>query len=148
MRQLLLDLGAAKPQTLESFVTGQNGELVQQLHAFALRDDSAAPGDRFTYIWGEAGAGKTHLLRALAGGGQGRYIGAGDSDAAFTYTPHITLYLVDDCDQLTEETQVSAFNLFNQVRENGAWMVTAGPLPPVIRSCQLPSRLCLPCLPG
>jgi DnaA-homolog protein len=129
MRQLLLDLGAARPQTFDSFVAGRNDELLQLLHTFFQRN-SAAPGDRFTYFWGESGAGKTHLLQALAAAGQSRYIPAGAPDAAFTFTPEVTLYLVDDCETLTEETQVSAFNLFNQVRENGAWMVSAGTLPP------------------
>lgn len=129
MRQLLLDLGAAKPQTLESFVTGQNSELLQLLRAFDQRD-SAAPGDRFAYLWGEAGAGKSHLLQALAAGGRSRYIAADAPDEAFRFTPEVSLYLVDDADRLSADRQVSIFNLFNQVRENGGWMVTAGTLPP------------------
>jgi DnaA-homolog protein len=129
MRQLLLDLGAAKPQTLESFVTGQNSELLQLLRAFSQRD-SAAPGDRFAYLWGEAGAGKSHLLQALAASGRSRYIAADAPDEAFRFTPDVSLYLVDDADRLSADRQVSIFNLFNQARENGGWMVTAGSLPP------------------
>lgn len=129
MRQLLLDLGAARPQTLESFVTGQNSELLQLLRAFSQRD-SAAPGDRFAYLWGEAGAGKSHLLQALTAGGRSRYIAADAPDEAFRFTPEVSLYLVDDADRLSADRQVSIFNLFNQVRENGGWMVTAGALPP------------------
>jgi DnaA family protein len=37
MRQLLLDLGADKPQTLDTFVIGQNAELTQLMHLLAQR---------------------------------------------------------------------------------------------------------------
>lgn len=129
MRQLLLDLGAEKPPTLDSFVTGQNEELLQLLRQFKQRHD-AMPRERFVYLWGESGAGKTHLLRALAGTPNASLIAADAPDAAFNYDARTTLYLIDDCDRLPPETQVSAFNLFNQVRENGGLLVTAGALPP------------------
>ena len=65
VRQMLLDLGAEKPQTLDTFVVGQNAELALLLQQFAQRA-TRMPDERFVYIWGEAGAGKTHLLQALA----------------------------------------------------------------------------------
>lgn len=129
MRQLLLDLGAEKPQTLDSFVTGQNQELLQLLRQFA-QHGQGLPRERFVYLWGESGAGKTHLLRALADTPDARYIATDDADDAFAYEARITLYLIDDCDRLAPEPQISAFNLFNQVRENGGLLVTAGSLPP------------------
>ncbi|HJV50340.1 MAG TPA: DnaA regulatory inactivator Hda [Noviherbaspirillum sp.] len=129
MRQLLLDLGAEKPQTLDAFVTGQNEELLQLLRQFQ-QHGNAMPRERFVYLWGESGAGKTHLLRALAGAPNARYIPSDASDDAFSHDAHTTLYLVDDCDRLPPQSQISAFNLFNQVRENGGLLVTAGALPP------------------
>jgi DnaA family protein len=128
MRQLLLDLGAEKPQTLESFVTGQNQELLHLLRQFAGR--SSPVHDRFVYLWGEAGAGKSHLLHALAAAGKARYIPADAGEDAFLQTPDITLYLLDDCDRLPPDAQISAFNLYNQVKENGGLLVAAGSLPP------------------
>ena len=128
MKQLVLDLGADKPQTLETFVTGQNHELLHLLRQFAAR---AAPiNDRFAYLWGEAGAGKSHLLHALAAAGQARYIPADAGDDAFVQVPDITLYLLDDCDKLPPDSQISAFSLYNQVKENGGLLVAAGSLPP------------------
>ncbi|NEX60707.1 DnaA regulatory inactivator Hda [Noviherbaspirillum galbum] len=129
MRQLLLDLGAAKPPTLDSFVAGQNGELLDLLARFAQRD-GGAPGDRIAYVWGESGAGKTHLLRALAAGERSRYIAPDGPDNDFRYSPATSLYLVDDCERLSAERQVTVFNLYNQVRDQGGWLVAAGPLPP------------------
>jgi DnaA family protein len=86
--------------------------------------------DRFVYLWGEAGAGKSHLLQALAASGKARYIPADACDDAFLQGPDATLYLLDDCDRLAPDAQISAFNLYNQIKENGGLLVAAGSLPP------------------
>lgn len=129
MRQLLLDLNAEKPQTLDTFVVGRNAELAQLLHDFARRGE-AMPRERFVYLWGEAGSGKTHLLRALAADAQARYIPAGSPEDAYLFDEKTTLYLLDDCHQLPPDAQIAAFALFNQARENGALLVSAGDKPP------------------
>lgn len=129
MRQLLLDLGAEKPQTLDNFVTGRNEELLQLLRLFSLRATNT-PSDRFVYLWGESGAGKSHLLHALANGPDARYIPADAGSAAYLFAPEVSLYLIDDCDKLSPDMQIAAFGLFNQVRENGGLLVTAGAMPP------------------
>jgi DnaA family protein len=94
--------------------------------------------DRFIYLWGEAGSGKSHLLQALAlagaaaepGAGKSRYIDAAAPSAAFDYDPAIHLYLIDDCAQLSATAQIDAFNLFNQIREQGGYLVSAGDAAP------------------
>ncbi|MFC3110259.1 DnaA regulatory inactivator Hda [Undibacterium arcticum] len=129
MRQLTLDIGANQPQTLDSFVTGQNAELAQLAQQFAARSAS----ERFAYLWGEAAAGKSHLLHALAAGARSRYIDAATAGVdAFLYTPEIELYLLDDCDRLSPELQIEAFNLFNQIRDNGGYLVSTGSAPPAL----------------
>lgn len=129
MRQMLLDLGAEKPQTLDTFVVGQNAELAQLLRHFA-RHGASMPSERFVYIWGEAGAGKSHLLHALAAAPGARYIPAGAGEDAYLFDENATLYLMDDCQLLSPDAQIAAFALFNQVRENGALLVSAGDKPP------------------
>jgi DnaA family protein len=129
MKQLLLDLGAEKPQDLDTFVTGKNNELVQLLRGLTQRS-STTPHERFIYLWGEPGAGKTHLLRSLAATPGARYLDAKSSADAFQFTPEITLYLIDDCHELSPDAQIAAFNLFNQVREHDAALVGAGEMPP------------------
>jgi DnaA family protein len=131
MRQLLLDLGADKPQDLDSFVVGKNHELLPLLHRFARRSNSM-PSERLVYLWGEPGSGKTHLLRSLAATPDARYIDAGADADAFQFDPQVTLYLLDDCKTLSPALQIAAFNLFNQIRDNGMALVAAGPVPPAI----------------
>ena len=131
MRQLLLDLGADKPQSLDTFVAGKNVELTQLLRRMAHRTVSAL-NERFVYLWGEPGAGKTHLLQALAATPGARYIEGVSPPDAFLLTPEVTLYLIDDCHTLSPDSQIAAFNLYNQVREQGASLVAAGAVPPAM----------------
>jgi DnaA family protein len=130
-RQMLLDLGADKAPSLGTFVTGSNVELMHLLPSIAggLANDAAS--DRFVYLWGSAGAGKSHLLHALAAAPKARYIASDATPEAFSYSPDVELYLLDDCDKLSEAAQIDAFALFNQVRENKGMMVSAGNAAPV-----------------
>ena len=129
MRQLLLDLPAEKPPTLDTFVAGANAELTQLLRRLAQRKP-AGLDERFVYIWGEAGAGKTHLLRALADTPATLYLDVDAPADAFLYRTGVDLYLLDDCDQLGPDAQIAAFALFNQVREQGGCLVAAGKVAP------------------
>jgi len=136
MRQLLLDLSAQQPPTFDTFVTGRNAELLQRLQDIAAAHAQPALNDRFIYLWGETGAGKTHLLHSLLhsltqeGILNSRLIPAGADDSAFNYDPAIQCYLLDDCEQLPPASQIAAFALFNQIRELGGYLVSAGAQPP------------------
>lgn len=137
MKQIPLDLSADQPQSFDTFVTGRNAELLQRLKLLAAGADTSthtasASTDRFIYVWAEAGAGKSHLLQtvATAAGPRARVINAASADDAFDYSPQISHYLIDDVDQLHDDAQIAAFNLFNQIREQGGWLVSTGKLPP------------------
>lgn len=130
MRQLLLDLDAAKPQTLDTFVVGRNEELLQLLRQYAAHA-AHVPSDRFVYIWSEPGAGKTHLLKALTTVAQSRYVAAGSALDDYLFDPGIRLYLLDDCAQLAPDAQIAAFNLYNEVKENGGLLVASGDQAPL-----------------
>lgn len=125
MRQLLLDLPAEKPQTLDSFVTGANAELAALLQRVA-HGQANGLDERFVYIWGEAGAGKSHLLQALATLPAARLMGSDASPTELEYDATIRLYLLDDVERLSPESQIAAFALFNQIRESGGNLVAAG----------------------
>ena len=130
MRQLLLDWGAAGPPTLDSFVIGRNQELAAILRHIARRETTTLD-QRFITLWGEAGAGKSHLLYALAAGGRSLYLSADQPAENYVWSPEILLYLLDDCDLLDDDQQVAAFALYNQIREAGGVLVAAASRPPV-----------------
>jgi DnaA family protein len=128
MKQLVLDLGAEPAYSLDTFQVGENAELAHLMHQFAQR----ASREHFAYLWGDSGAGKTHLLQGLAATPGARYIAHDAPAADFAYAPEVSLYLLDDCDRLSQAAQVDAFALFNQIREHGAYMVSTGPVPPAV----------------
>ena len=130
MRQLILGLDPDTPPTLENFVTGQNDELMQLLALFGQLQTNAS-SERSVYIWGETGIGKTHLLHALAQHPHARYITPTSEENLFIYTPEISLYLLDDCEQLSAAGQIDAFALFNEVRANGGFFVASGKQAPM-----------------
>lgn len=130
MRQLLLDWGAARPQTLDSFVVGRNLELVALLREIAA-DAALAAGHRLVLMWGEAGAGKSHLLSAMSANPAAQRLTPAASVDAFSWSGAMSLYLVDDCDQLDEARQQALFHLINQVRDNGGILIASAKQAPL-----------------
>jgi DnaA-homolog protein len=108
MRQLLLDFTQAPAPTFANFVPGGNAELLHALAAAARGE----PPERVIYVWGERGAGKTHLAKAL--------------DSATAGMRGIRV--IDDVEQLGEAEQVELFDAFNE-RAFGFLLVTARSAP-------------------
>lgn len=125
-RQLTLDLLAVAPPSLGNFVPGRNQECLARLRA--LRDGDRE--HRFVYLWGEPGSGRSHLLRAVAGGG--RWLAPDSPIDDFEFDPGCPLYAADDVHDLDLERQHALFHLFNQVRaEPRAALLTSGNAPPL-----------------
>ncbi len=129
MRQLLLDWGAARPQTLDSFVIGKNQELAALLQRIAHRD-APTLDQRFVTLWGEPGSGKSHLLVALAASAPALQLHRDSPAADFRYADGTALYLLDDCDEFDEPRQHAAFALYNELRESGGILVATAKKPP------------------
>ncbi len=129
MRQLLLNWGVAQPRTLENFIVGRNHELHALLNKVYQRSVDTL-SERFIYLWGETGAGKTHLLRALSTAPHARYLGASANLDDYTFDSNISLYLLDDCEQLSAEHQIAAFALYNQARDHDASLIATGVMAP------------------
>jgi len=107
MRQLLLDFDRAPAPTFANFVAGPNAELAHALEAAAR---GSFP-DRVLYVWGEKGAGKSHLLKAFVNSTKNaRYVPATDLHDGDMHG----VLAVDDVERLSEERQVALFNAFNE----------------------------------
>jgi len=133
MKQMALSLAPAPAPTLQNFVPGRNAELVSLLSALA----GGARAERFFYIWGVPGCGKTHLLHAMRAGFEEQnvastmFTGTMFTDGAMQVDfPQCEVVLADDVDQLAEADQKRLFNVYNQQRNGGGVLIAAGAVPP------------------
>lgn len=135
MQQLLLQLAPPPAPTLDNFVPGRNGAALQ-----ALRDIArGADAERFIYLWGEPGSGRTHLLRGLAqvaGVRKARYISGvadkrlGNERLDNDGLKDDSLIAVDDVQDLSAGDQIALFDLYNRARAAGGALVASGDAAP------------------
>ena len=132
MKQLALDFASPPRPTLDNFVAGRNGELLGNLRQLAARQAR----ERFLTIWGRPGSGRSHLLKAVVAelqraGAAAVYI-ACRSDARFGEgLERMDCVAIDDVERLDDEGQISAFDLYNALRENNGALVASAAAPPV-----------------
>jgi len=130
MQQLILEMRPDAPPSFDNFVTGSNGELVQALlQAIGGRDGHL-------YLWGEAGSGRTHLLRAAVAQALTRerpasYIAAEATETAELPQDEDALLAIDNVERLTATTQIALFNSFNRSRRSRQTLILAGGVPPL-----------------
>jgi DnaA family protein len=109
MRQLALKISPPPQPTLDNFIPGANAELLARLREFQENKFK----ETILYLWGDAGSGKSHLLRAC---------GVLRADAG----PNV----VDDVEKLAEASQIALFNTINDARQSGGKVLAAGNAPP------------------
>lgn len=130
MRQLPLGLGPDDQPGFDNFFAGPNGAAVGHLRGL---EQQARPAP--VYLWGDAGVGKTHLLKALAhevqmqGGRVGWFDLAASRHREFDDTWR--LLVLDDCERYDVDRQQAAFALFVQATTHGLPIAAAGSAPPV-----------------
>ena len=128
MKQIPLAITPPPDLGFDSLLVGPNAHAVQHLRTLA---SPATP----VYLWGPAGSGKTHLLKALAEQRltQGERVGWFDAATALPWPldEGWTLIVVDDCQALDAERQHAAFALFVEAGSHGVQWAAAGQLPPV-----------------
>ena len=132
MKQLLLDIAPPPAPTLDNFVVGANGELLAALRG--VLDGSA--GERFVYLWGGPGCGKSHLLAGFAvaaeAAGMRACRVAGGSDACRSDDLiACDVVLVDDVLKLDADSQVGLFDLINRMRDGMGLLLVTGPVAPM-----------------
>ena len=114
MNQLIFDFAEHGYPGFDKFLGTENAELVYVLQH---------KHDPFIYVWGEEGAGKSHLLRAwvaqaLDAGKKAVYIDAAATpltEAAF----EAEYLAIDQIEKLGNEEQALLFAVFNRFRNSG-----------------------------
>lgn len=113
MKQIALDIGLANAPVFGNFFAGPNTAALSHLQLWAgspLR--SPVP----TYLWGEPGSGKTHLLKAAVAALQQQGARIGWLDASVIEPPEFNeawvAVVLDDCHLYTAVQQQAAFNWF------------------------------------
>lgn len=101
MKQLLLDIKPPALPTLHNFVTGRSAEALASLSQVF----SNTAQSNFIYVWGEAGSGKSHLLQACKAR---------------------NAHIADNVHLLNDQAQIDLFNVYNQLKESGGILITAG----------------------
>jgi len=113
MKQIALDIGLASAPSFENFFAGPNEAALKHLRLWASNSlRSPVP----TYLWGEAGSGKSHLLKAFADVLCEQGATVGWLDASVLEPPEFderwVAVLMDDCHLFTAVQQQAAFNWF------------------------------------
>jgi DnaA-homolog protein len=137
MKQLALDIGLPTGPSLQRFYAGRNGPVVDHIKAWVANSNGASDPVP-TYLWGESGAGKTHLLTAVRDmfREQGAQIGWMDATTGFPpeFDDRWSAVLMDDVHLYTPMQQARAFNWFvNAINPpSGAqrWVLSGGDAPP------------------
>lgn len=134
MKQLLLDITPPSPPTLDNFVPGRNRELLQAL------DDMLAGKERFVYLWGATGCGRSHLLQAVVVAATRNKLNAvyvrcddstDDTNTAFAAASTADCAAVDNVEHLSADAQIDLFSLYNRMRDEGhARLLVSGPVAP------------------
>lgn len=127
MEQMVLDISHDAAPTLDNFLPGRNAELLLALGTVL----SGGVGERFIYVWGEPGSGKSHLLKAwrdaaASAGTPASYLQGGVSPA----WSDGGLVAVDDVERLDGDGQIALFHLYNRLRETGGALLASGTVAP------------------
>ena len=135
MKQLALDIGIATGPTLAQFLAGPNEPALRHLTLWL--GDGRAPTVHSpvpTYLWGEAGSGKSHLLEAVRNGLREQGASVGWLHAGLADPPEFDerwgAVLLDDVHLYTPGQQHAAFNWFVNAQGLQRGVLAAGLLPP------------------
>ena len=116
MKQIALDIGLANTPSFGNFFTGPNIAALSHLELWAgSLPRSPVP----TYLWGEPGSGKTHMLKAAVTSLRQQGASIGWLDASITEPPPFNLswsaVVLDECHLYTAVQQQAAFSWFVNV---------------------------------
>lgn len=131
MKQLVFDIAPPPQPTLENFVIGPNAEVLAQVRALLAGQSH----ERFVYLWGGTGCGKTHLMQGMARAATTHPWRVCQAHAAEMCSEEdataCDLVLVEDVIALDAEAQNRLFNIMNRMRDGSGLLVVSGPFAPM-----------------
>lgn len=132
MKQLALDFASQPLPTLDNFIAGRNGELLENLRRLA----AGQARERFLYVWGRPGSGRSHLLKGAVtalqrAGAAAVCVDCGPDTRFAEGLDRMDCVALDDVDRLDDEGQVAAFDLYNALRERSGALIASAAAPPV-----------------
>lgn len=135
--QLVFELSAPEPPSFANFLPGRNAEAIAaaELHA------TGGGAETGVALWGGAGVGKSHLLRAATRTAEARGAAAvyvAETGALLAQDPDTlaarNLVAIDGIDLASSEAQARMFRLYNGLKESGGHLIVASRLPPAALS--------------
>jgi DnaA family protein len=136
--------------SFETFVVGENAEAVRALQLLGNEGQ-----ERFIYLWGKQGSGKSHLLQALcqACGEQNKPVAFLALNDKHQYSPlmldgleQLSLVCIDDVEAIANDSawEEALFHFFNRAYDCRTLLVITGPAAPAqlrLKLQDLKSRL-------
>jgi DnaA family protein len=143
-QQLALPFAFNPELGFDQFHPGVNAEPVRH-----LRQTAAGAGERLIFLWGDSGAGKTHLLNACCreAAHRNRTISYLPLDLLIAWDAgalegleHQDLVCLDDVDRIAGDPawEAALFILFNRLRELNRDLIVTATAPPARLSISLP----------
>jgi DnaA-homolog protein len=130
MEQLILELKKPEPPDFDNFVAGPNREVVAALRRLAAGDLT----ETGILVWGGAGVGKSHLLKAVvasaaAAGRPALYV-ASPALVNVESLPVTGIVCVDAINRADEATQGALFTLYNRLAAGGGHLLASSSIAP------------------
>ena len=107
MEQLPLGISQGAEPAFDNFMPGRNAEALASVRALAAGELR----ERIVYLWGDAGSGRSHLLRAAS-------------------RANPALVVADDVEALDATAEQALFMAINEARDGGPAVLAAGSRPP------------------
>lgn len=136
VQQLTFDLRLQSEFSLDNFYPGSNHALLAAIDLLLQGE-----GEMCTYLWGQAGSGRSHLLQAVVKASLQRerstfYLSLSESDALSPELcqglESLALICLDDIDAIADKPhwQEAVFHLYNRLQANGHQLLVSATCPP------------------
>lgn len=133
MKQIALDIGLASGPSLTNFCAGPNEAALRHLELW-LGDGQVPRSPVPTYLWGQGGSGRSHLLKAVREALREQGAVVGWLDAGVLEPPEFNdawaVVLLDDVHLYTAVQQHAAFNWFVNAQTLQRGVLASGDRPP------------------